>query len=98
MFGSSSVVSNSTTYNLTVSTEYDVEVTVHNASRDKPADGTAVDIHWIEFGAGGQIKHPITITADERPGMAGHLRGHDQMEDARYAGPLLHRGRAQPPQ
>jgi len=55
------------TYNLTVSTEYDVEVTVHNASRDKPADGTAVDIHWIEFGAGGQIKHPITITATNVP-------------------------------
>jgi hypothetical protein len=55
------------TYNLTVSTEYDVEVTVHNSSRDKPATGTAVDIHWIEFGAGGQIKHPITVTATDVP-------------------------------
>ena len=55
------------TYDLTVSTEYDVEVTVHNSSRDKPADATTVDIHWIEFGAGGQIKHPITVTATNVP-------------------------------
>jgi hypothetical protein len=53
------------TYNLTVSTTYDVEVTVHNSSRDKPADGTSVDIRWIEFGAGGQVRHPInTLPAD----------------------------------
>ena len=55
------------TYNLTVSTEYDVEVTIHNSSRDKPALGTSVDVHWIEFGAGGQIKHPITIAATDVP-------------------------------
>ncbi len=55
------------TYNLTVDTEYDVVVTVHNASRDKPAIGTAVDIHYIEFGAGGQIKHPIKVTATDVP-------------------------------
>ena len=47
------------TYNLTAGTEYDVEITVHNASRDKPANGTLVDIRWIEFGAGAQINHPI---------------------------------------
>jgi hypothetical protein len=53
------------TYNLTVSTDYDVEVTVHNSSRDKPADGTTVDVGWIEFGAGGQVRHPIgTLAAD----------------------------------
>jgi hypothetical protein len=53
------------TYNLTVSTEYDVEITVHNSSRDKTADGTSVDVRWIEFGAGGQVRHPIsTIPAD----------------------------------
>lgn len=55
------------TYNLTVSTEYDVEVTVHNASREKPANGTVVDTHWIEFGAGGQIKHPIAIITANVP-------------------------------
>jgi len=56
------------TYNLTVSTEYDVWVTVHNSSRDKPANGTTVNIHWIEFGAGGQqIKHPITIASADVP-------------------------------
>src|SRR5436190_823224 len=55
------------TYNLTVSTEYDVAVTVHNASRDKPANGTAVDIHWIEFGAGGQVQHPITVASTNVP-------------------------------
>jgi hypothetical protein len=55
------------TYNLTVSTEYDVEVTVHNSSREKPANGTVVDMHWIEFGAGGQIKHPIAILVTDVP-------------------------------
>jgi hypothetical protein len=55
------------TYNLTVSTEYDVEVTIHNASRDKAADGTVVDIHWIEFGAGGQIKTPIAVVSTNVP-------------------------------
>jgi hypothetical protein len=47
------------TYDLTAGTEYDLEITVHNASRDKPADGTTVDVRWIEFGAGAQIRHPI---------------------------------------
>src|SRR5687768_12475382 len=55
------------TYNLAVATEYDIEVTVHNSSRDKPALGTAVDVHWIEFGAGGQVKHPIAIVAADVP-------------------------------
>ncbi|MGD0191318.1 MAG: hypothetical protein ABSD74_11310 [Rhizomicrobium sp.] len=56
------------TYDLTVSTEYDVEITVHNSSRDVPATGTTVDIHWIEFGAGGtQIWHPITVTTTDVP-------------------------------
>jgi hypothetical protein len=53
------------TYNLIVATEYDVEITVHNSSRDRPATGTTVDVRWIEFGAGGQIRHPIaTLNAD----------------------------------
>ena len=53
------------TYDLTVDTEYDVAVTVHNASRDKPAIGTQVAIRWIEFGAGAQIRHPVaTLVAN----------------------------------
>jgi len=53
------------TYNLTAGTEYRLEITVHNSSRDKPADGTAVHVRWIEFGAGGQTRHPIaTLSAN----------------------------------
>jgi hypothetical protein len=53
------------TYGLTVSTTYEVVITVHNSSRDKRADGTLVDVRWIEFGAGGQIRHHITtLTAN----------------------------------
>jgi hypothetical protein len=55
------------TYNLTVSTEYDVEVTVHNSSRDKPANGTAVDVRWIAFGAGGQVRHPVAVLVTDVP-------------------------------
>jgi hypothetical protein len=53
------------TYDLRVDTEYDVVVTVHNSSREKPALGTQVAVRWVEFGAGGQIRHPIaSLTAD----------------------------------
>lgn len=53
------------TYDLIVDTDYDLVVTVHNSSREKPAFGTQVQIRWIEFGAGGQIRHPIaTLTVD----------------------------------
>jgi hypothetical protein len=53
------------TYSLTVDTAYDVAITVHNSSREKPAPGTQVQVRWIEFGAGGQIRHPIaTLVAD----------------------------------
>lgn len=55
------------TYDLTVSTEYDVEITIHNSSRDEPADGTTVDVRWIEFGAGGQVRHPIAVLAADVP-------------------------------
>ena len=55
------------TYNLTVGTDYDLEITVHNASREKPADGTTVDVRWIEFGAGGQVRHPIAIQSTNVP-------------------------------
>lgn len=53
------------TYSLTAGTEYRLQITVHNASRDKPAIGTVVDVRWIEFGAGGQTRHAIaTLSAD----------------------------------
>lgn len=55
------------TYSLTVSTTYRVVITVHNSSRDKPANGTLVDVRWIEFGAGGQIRHPIQTLAANVP-------------------------------
>ncbi|MDQ3666528.1 MAG: hypothetical protein M3410_08100 [Acidobacteriota bacterium] len=47
------------TYDLQVDTDYVVEITVHNSSRKKPANGTQVAVQWIEFGAGAQIQHPI---------------------------------------
>lgn len=53
------------TYGLTADTDYVVEVTVRNSSRDKPANGTSVALRWIEFGAGGQTRHPIaSLTAN----------------------------------
>ncbi|MDB5069093.1 MAG: hypothetical protein JWM87_204 [Candidatus Eremiobacteraeota bacterium] len=47
------------TYGLTVDTQYDVAVTVHNTSLEKAALGTKVSVRWIEFGAGGLVRHPI---------------------------------------
>jgi hypothetical protein len=47
------------TYNLTVDTTYDVAITVHNSSAEKEALGTKVAVRWIEFGAGGLVRHPI---------------------------------------
>lgn len=55
------------TYNLTVSTNYDLEITIHNSSRDKAALGTQVAIRWVEFGAGGQIRHPIANLVTDVP-------------------------------
>jgi hypothetical protein len=55
------------TYDLVTNTEYDVVVTVHNSSREKVAAGTRVDIRWIEFGAGSQIRHPISILSTNVP-------------------------------
>lgn len=55
------------TYNLVADTEYDVEITVHNSSRDKPALGTVVNAVWIEFGAGGQIRTPIASPVVDVP-------------------------------
>jgi hypothetical protein len=48
------------TFHLIADTLYDVQITVHNSSHDQPADNTQVSVGWIEFGAGGQILHPIT--------------------------------------
>jgi hypothetical protein len=55
------------TYDLTVGTEYDVQIEVHNSSRDEPAVGTTVDVRWIEFGAGGQVRHPIAALVASVP-------------------------------
>lgn len=52
-------------YDLRAGTDYTLEITVHNSSRDKPANNTAVNVRWIEFGAGGQTRHAIaTLSAD----------------------------------
>lgn len=55
------------TYDLVADTEYRVELTVHNSSRKKPANGTQVAARWIEFGAGAQIRHPIATLAANVP-------------------------------
>jgi len=55
------------TYDLRVDTEYDVVITVHNSSRQKPAMGTQVAVRWIEFGAGAQIRHPLASLAADVP-------------------------------
>jgi hypothetical protein len=47
------------TYGLAPDTTYEVRITVHNSSAEKEALGTKVAVRWIEFGAGGQIRHPI---------------------------------------
>lgn len=53
------------TYNLTADTEYTLRITVHNSSRDKPALGTTVHVRWVEFGAGGRVRHTIdSLSAD----------------------------------
>jgi hypothetical protein len=55
------------TYNLAAGTEYTVEITVHNSSRDRPAIGTTVDVRWVEFGVGGQTRHAIATLAADVP-------------------------------
>src|SRR5258706_9891708 len=55
------------TYDLTVDTEYEVVVTIHNSSRTKPALGTGVAVRWIEFGAGAQVRHPISSLVADVP-------------------------------
>src|ERR1700694_495685 len=47
------------TYDLTVDTQYDIAITVHNTSLEKEALGTKVAVRWIEFGAGALIRHHI---------------------------------------
>ena len=55
------------TYDLLVDTEYDVVITIHNSSREKPAVNTRVEVRWIEFGAGAQIRHPISTLSANVP-------------------------------
>jgi len=47
------------TYHLVAGTTYDLVITVHNSSRTRAALGTRVDLLWMEFGAGGAVKHAI---------------------------------------
>jgi hypothetical protein len=54
-------------YSLTADTEYRLDVTARNSSRDKPAPGTQVKMRWIEFGVGGQVRHPITSVPADVP-------------------------------
>jgi hypothetical protein len=55
------------TYDLKPNTDYDLAITVHNSSTRKPALGTAVSVRWIEFGAGGQVRHPIADLVTDVP-------------------------------
>jgi len=59
------------TYDLVASTTYDVIVTVHNSSRTRPAPGTRVQIWWMEFGAGGTVKHALGTTFVDVPTWPG---------------------------
>jgi hypothetical protein len=59
------------TYDLKPNTEYDVAITVHNSSSKKPAIGTAVAVRWIEFGAGGQVRHDIASLVADVPVFPG---------------------------
>src|SRR5262249_29220021 len=55
------------TYDLKVDTLYDVAITVHNSSREKDAKNTQVHVRWIEFGAGGLIRHAIADLITDVP-------------------------------
>jgi hypothetical protein len=55
------------TYGLTANTTYDVAITVHNSSREKPALGTTVKVVWMEFGAGGPVTTPIATVVTDVP-------------------------------
>ncbi len=95
------------TYDLTVNTHYEVRITVHNASREKPAVGTQVAIRWIEFGAGALIRHPIanlaatvpvwpgtiTLTTDwQTPATPGHYCIEIELSHPQDANPANNRG------
>jgi hypothetical protein len=64
------------TYDLTVDTTYDVVVTVHNSSQEKPATGTQVALRWIEFGIGGQVKHALATLVVDVPVWPGVATAH----------------------
>lgn len=55
------------TYDLEAGTEYEVEITVHNTSRERPAFGTTVHVNWIEFGAGAEVRHAVAILVADVP-------------------------------
>jgi len=56
------------TYSLAPDTTYDLAITVHNSSAEKAAFATKVAVRWIEFGAGGPVRHPIAdLVADVGP-------------------------------
>jgi hypothetical protein len=64
------------TYDLIESTAYDVVVTVHNSSRTRPALGTRVDMVWMEFGAGGAVKHAAGTQFVDVPVWPGIAQAH----------------------
>ena len=74
------------TYDLTAGTTYNVEITVHNSSRLKAADGTSVDVGWIEFGAGPDASPDFDLFG-ERARLA---------RDGSRDGSLAHSGRSWP--
>lgn len=59
------------TYDLKTDTEYDIQITVHSSSSVEPADGTRVEVRWIEFGAGAQIRHHVTTLFADVPVFPG---------------------------
>jgi len=54
-------------HSLVADTDYDVEITVRNSSRTKAALSTQVHARWVEFGAGGQQRHPIASVPTDVP-------------------------------
>jgi hypothetical protein len=62
------------TYNLVEGTTYDLNITVHNSSRTRAALGTSVTVVWMEFGAGGTIKHPLGSAVVDVPVWPGVVK------------------------
>jgi hypothetical protein len=62
------------TFDLRVDTDYEVVITVHNASREKQAPGTQVALRLVEFGAGAQVRTPIANLVADVPPFPGTSR------------------------